>query len=56
MPETKKRVRPRSGYVMVELTEAERAKLEAQRDKRSQKTGLRFNLASTFRALLAEAK
>lgn len=56
MPETSKRVRPRPGYVMVELTEDERAKLERQRDKRTAKTGVRFNLASTFRALLREAK
>ena len=56
MPETKKRVRPRTGYVMVELTPEERAKLERQCEKRTAKTGVRYNLASTFRAMLKEAK
>ena len=51
-----KRIRPRSGYVMVELTPAERTKLEKLRDKRRDKSGIRANLASTVRDLIREAK
>ena len=52
MPDPKpKRVRPRK-YVMVELTEAERAKLEKLKVKR----GERATLASTVRDLIMEAK
>ncbi len=50
-----KRVRSRTGYVMVELTPTERAKLESLRDKWS-RTGLRWNLAAVLRYLLHDAK
>ena len=51
-----KRIRPRSGYVMVELTPDERAKLEKLRDRRRKTSGVRANLASTVRDLIREAK
>lgn len=51
-----KRVRPRKGYLMVELTEEERAKLERLAEKRSKKTGIRYKMAPTIRAMIAEAK
>lgn len=56
MPKTKKRVRPRSGYVMVELSEEGRAKLEDLRDRLTATTGIRFNLAATFRWLLLNSE
>jgi hypothetical protein len=58
MPEdTKpKRVRPRTGYVMVELSPEERKKAERIRDRRAKETGERISLAGTFRHLLREAK
>ncbi len=57
MPDVKvKRVRPRTGYVMVELTPEERAKLERLREKRCAVTGERIGLAAVFRYLLREAK
>lgn len=50
----KKRVRSRQGYVMIELTAKERAKLEEVREKRSAATGERISLAGVFRWLLRE--
>ncbi len=52
---SEKRIRPRTGYVMVELTADERAKLEALRDDARQRSGLRANLSSVFRDLLRKA-
>jgi len=51
-----KRVRDRTGYVQVELTPEERAKLERLRDERRTKDGERYSLAGTLRFLLREAK
>jgi hypothetical protein len=56
MPKTKKRVRPRTGYVMVELSEESRAKLENLRDRLTASTGLKYNLAATFRWLLLNSE
>ena len=56
MPRTEKRIRPRTGYVMVELSEEERAKLERLTEKRKLKSPDRASLAGTFRGLLKEAK
>ncbi len=57
MPRTKKpkRVRVRTGYVMVELKPEERKKIEALCEQRRIVTGERVSLASTFRHLLREA-
>ncbi len=57
MPKTKKpkRVRVRTGYVMVELKPEERKKLEGICEQRRIVTGERVSLASTFRHLLREA-
>ena len=54
MPKTthKTRHRPRTGYINVELTPDERAKLERLRDARSNETGLRYNLSAVFREWL----
>ncbi len=51
-----KRVRSRTGYVMVELTKQERAMLEQLCARLTEKTGLRFNLAATLRHLIRTAK
>ena len=51
-----KRVRTRTGYVMVELTPDERKKLERLREKRCAVTGERITLAGVFRHFLREAK
>jgi len=56
MPETQKRIRSREGYVMIELTPEERAKLERIRDRRSAQTGERASLAGVFRWLLRKEK
>jgi hypothetical protein len=57
MPKTEKpRVRPRDGYVMVELSKDERKKLEAIRDRLSEQTGVKVGLAGAFRSLLRRAK
>ena len=50
-----KRVRPRK-YVMVELTDAQRAKLESLRDARIAQTGINETLAGTVRRLIMEAE
>ncbi len=50
-----KRVRSRTGYVMVELKPAERAKLEKLRDKWSC-GGMRWTLSAVLRYLLYNAK
>ncbi len=57
MPRLKKskRVRPRIGSVMIELSPDERASLEQLRENRRVATGERVTLAGTFRYLLREA-
>jgi hypothetical protein len=47
-----RRIRPRTGYVQVELTAEERGALEAIRDRRAAETGERTSLAGTLRWLL----
>ena len=56
MSEPEKRVRPRPGYLMIELNPEERAKLERLALKRFHKTGIRYKLAPTVRAMILEAK
>ncbi len=56
MSKTTKRVRSRKGYVMVELSPMERAKLEQLRDKFSAESGIRWNLSGVLRHLLHQAK
>jgi hypothetical protein len=55
MPETKPK-RDRSGYVMVELNDTERAKLVKLQEKRNAKLGTRLGLAPIIRQLIMEAK
>lgn len=56
MPKTKaKKKRSRLGYVMVELSPEERAKIELLCEQRRIATGEKASLASTFRYLLREA-
>lgn len=52
--ETTKRVRPRTGYVMVELDGPDRRKLEAIRDRLEAQLGVRVGLAGAFRWLLRQ--
>lgn len=53
---TEKPKRDRTGYVMVELTDDDRAKLERLRAKREAKRGDRISLAGVFREWLRTAK
>ena len=50
-----KRVRPRTGYVMVEFSPEERASLESVCEHLSDQTSVRFSLSSTLRHLAKEA-
>ncbi len=54
-PKKSKRVRPRTGSVMIELSPDERASLEQLRESRRIATGERVTLAGTLRYLLREA-
>lgn len=57
MPEGKEpRVRPRTGYVQVELSPEERKKLETIRDRIERETCVKVGLAGAFRTLLRRAK
>jgi hypothetical protein len=55
-PKPKARVRPRKGYVMVELNEEDRKKLEEEEARLSRETGVKVGLAGTLRSLLRRAK
>ncbi len=50
------RGRERKGYVMVELSAAQRTKLESLRDKRTAETGVTETLSRTVRCLIMEAQ
>jgi hypothetical protein len=49
------RLRPRPRSITIELSEAQRDKLEWLRDERTRRTGLAETLASTIRRLIMEA-
>ena len=50
-----RRIRPRPGYVMIELTSEERGDLEAIRDRLRAETGERTTLAGAVRWLIRRA-
>lgn len=52
----KKRVRPRTGYIMVQLTAAEREKLEGIKDRLEAERGIRVSLSEIFRSWLRTAE
>ncbi|MDE2105348.1 MAG: hypothetical protein KGL39_49435 [Patescibacteria group bacterium] len=57
MPEPKpKRVRPRTGYVQVELNPEDRKKLESIAAKLSKETGVKVGLGAACRALIRKEK
>lgn len=52
----RERARPRTGYVMVQLTPAEREKLEGIRERMEIDLGIKVALAEVFRSFLRLAE
>ena len=56
MPENEKpRVRPRK-FVMVELTDKQKAKLKSLADGRTERSGIKTTMADVLRTMIMEAK